>query len=119
MLTVNITESSPEALAVAEAEAHRRGVPIDEAFIPAHAPPPAPAGAPERWFVRGIQLNCSHCTKDLFRSRGVLLNTRGLTFLGLDWLNQSAHAMECAHCSLVQIFTDSPSRTQYDGGARV
>lgn len=109
LLTLQAAEQSPEVLALAEQEANRRGVPIDEAFIPREHEPGA-AGDAARWVAGGVPLACAHCKGDLLRERRVLLNTRGMSFLNLNWLNQGAHAMECAHCGLVQLFTVPPQR---------
>ncbi len=42
------------------------------------------------------------------------MNTRGLTFFGLDWLNQSATAMVCMRCGLVQLFTGAPGTSEQE-----
>jgi len=111
LLTTQADKNRPEVLAAAEAEANRRGVPIDPAFIP---PPNEEALAPEdaeqageasRFEAGGRTVVCTHCGHDLFESKDILLNTRGLTFFNLDWLNRSAMALLCANCGLVQIFT--------------
>jgi hypothetical protein len=108
MLTVNAKESTPEVLTLAEAEAKRRGVPIDEAFIPSASDESAPCEPLERYEICGAPVSCPHCKGDTFQSRDILLNTRGLTFLRLDWLNQSATAMICTQCGLVQLFAKPP-----------
>lgn len=114
MLTIDAKGHVPEVLAVAEAEANRRGVPIDEAFIPLPADEAISASQPCRLQAGGRPITCAHCGNESFDTREILLNTRGLTFLNLDWLNQSATAVVCAHCGLVQLFAAPPEAV--DGG---
>ncbi|KKM09925.1 hypothetical protein SY88_16905 [Clostridiales bacterium PH28_bin88] len=52
----------------------------------------------------GIQVICGHCKNDFFHKGNALLNTRGLTFLDLDWLNQSATTLICTRCGYVHWF---------------
>jgi uncharacterized protein len=108
MLTINVKEHAPEVLAVAEAEANRRGVPIDEAFIPPAAEECATTPQSSRFQAGGRPIACAHCRHELFETREILLNTRGLTFLSLDWLNRSAAALVCAKCGLVHVFAVPP-----------
>jgi predicted nucleic-acid-binding Zn-ribbon protein len=115
LLTIDAKEHSPEVLAAAEAEAHRRGVPIDEAFIPPAAGERATTAQPSRFEAGGKPIACAHCGNELFETREILLNTRGLTFLKLDWLNRSATALGCANCGLVQLFSAPPEAL--DGGS--
>lgn len=108
LLTTDAQRQSVEALTIAEAEAQRRGVPIDDAFIP---PPTKPqvGKAAGRFEAGGREVACGHCQGLVFQPREVLLNSRGLTFLNLDWLNRSATALVCANCGLVQLFTPPPT----------
>lgn len=50
---------------------------------------------------------CHACGGERFRRRTVLLNTRGFTFFGLDWLNPRATCYECLKCSYLHWFADS------------
>lgn len=52
----------------------------------------------------GIPVVCPHCQHDHFHYDKRLLNTRGLTFLDLDWLNESAHTLICVKCGNIQWF---------------
>lgn len=116
LLTVDAAGQTPDVLAAAEAEANRRGVPIDEAFIPAAETPESvetePAedadSAPSRFSVGDRMVTCHHCGGQKFTSKEVLFNTRGLTFFNLDWLNRSATALVCTNCTLVQLFMQPP-----------
>jgi predicted nucleic-acid-binding Zn-ribbon protein len=121
LLTVNVKETSSEVVAAATAEANRRGLPIDEAFIPSgdggDALPggaDAEASALLRFAAGGKAVACTHCRGDRFEAHEILLNTRGLTFLKLDWLNRSATALICGKCGHVQLFAEKP--TEIDEG---
>jgi predicted nucleic-acid-binding Zn-ribbon protein len=52
----------------------------------------------------GIQIFCHHCKYDHFHKGNALLNTRGLTFLDLDWLNESATTLVCHRCGFIHWF---------------
>lgn len=60
-----------------------------------HSDAPLPAG---------IALSCSHCGGTEFTERSALLNTRGLTWLGLDWLNEGARVFACSNCGHLEWF---------------
>lgn len=66
------------------------------------AVPPDPPGA--RYAAAGKPVTCPHCHRDTFHKGSALLNTAGLTFLDLDWLNRSATTLACARCGLIQWF---------------
>jgi|SRR5215831_527269 len=108
MLTVDAKNWSPDVLAAAEAEAQRRGLPIDEAFIPADSDGEVEAPQSTTLRISGRDIVCSHCSGERFFSRSVLLNTRGLTLVKLDWLNTAATALICRRCGLVQLFYPVP-----------
>lgn len=116
LLTVNAKESSGQVIAAATAEANRRGLPIDEAFIPPGDGGSGSSGDGEadaserlRFEAGGKPIACPHCREDRFEAREILLNTRGLTFLKLDWLNRSATALVCGRCGHVQLFAVRPA----------
>lgn len=62
-----------------------------------------------RYRVGEIALICPTCGHDEFDRKEVLMNTRGMTFIGMDWLNSSACALVCQKCSRVDMFAESPS----------
>ena len=45
----------------------------------------------QHYQVAGRDVRCPHCGADNFDTASALLNTAGLTLLGLDWANRSAH----------------------------
>jgi predicted nucleic-acid-binding Zn-ribbon protein len=51
-----------------------------------------------------IQIICMHCKHEHFEKGEALLNTRGLTFLELDWLNGSAITLACKRCGFIHWF---------------
>lgn len=54
--------------------------------------------------VKGKKLVCPICGYDQFQTRRTLMNTPGLTFLGLDWANRSADNFICDNCGHVLWF---------------
>ena len=48
--------------------------------------------------VGGRLLSCPVCGNDKFQQQRALLNTRGATFLGLDWSDRGAEANICLSC---------------------
>ncbi|MFI6942688.1 hypothetical protein ACIBI4_25725 [Streptomyces sp. NPDC050418] len=52
------------------------------------------------------QMHCPVCRGALFWEREVQLNTAGMTFMRLDWANDSATGIQCAQCSRLELFTD-------------
>ena len=53
---------------------------------------------------------CPHCAGEEFDEATALLNTTGLTLLGLDWANRSATTLVCIECGHVQWFLKSPTK---------
>lgn len=52
----------------------------------------------------GVQIICMHCKNEHFLEGNALLNTRGLTFFGFDWLNESAATLMCNRCGYIHWF---------------
>ena len=59
---------------------------------------------PKQVTYDGLVVKCSHCGEDQFFSSDVLLNTLGLTLLGLEWANRSAEVHACASCGHLEWF---------------
>lgn len=51
--------------------------------------------------IHGNQLKCPVCAHDQFWKRKTLMNTPGLTFLGIEWANQQAINFVCDSCGYV------------------
>jgi rubredoxin len=56
--------------------------------------------------VNGYELECPVCKSKEFITRKSLLNSRGLTLLGLDWTNQGAINYICKTCGYIYWFMD-------------
>ena len=56
--------------------------------------------------VAGSPLTCVVCGADRFTYREVKLNTTGLTFFDLDWLNRSGTGAICRRCGYLHTFVD-------------
>ncbi len=54
--------------------------------------------------VKGKAVRCPMCNHEWFWEKKVLLNSRGMTFIGLDWANRESRAMVCDDCGHVLFF---------------
>jgi len=54
--------------------------------------------------IKGKRLTCPFCGGTQFSTRKSLLNTRGATFLRLDWANRYATNYICTQCGYIQWF---------------
>lgn len=54
--------------------------------------------------IKGNTLKCVICGHDKFWHRTTLMNTKGVSFLGLDWANKEADNYVCGHCGYVHWF---------------
>ncbi|WP_277673948.1 hypothetical protein [Piscibacillus halophilus] len=59
-----------------------------------------------RYQVNDTEIKCIHCGHDRFQKDKALLNSRGLSFFDLDWLNDSANIAVCKKCSFMHWFAD-------------
>jgi len=123
LLTVEADQYRDEALDLARAEAARRGLvigdPAPEASsggatigtaLRAFGQGVATAFMPSPYTAAGKAVVCPHCGHDRFDSQSAVVNTRGLTFFGLDWLDKGATVLACTRCGLVQWFRTPPER---------
>jgi hypothetical protein len=60
-------------------------------------------GASKR-IVDGHELHCPICAHDEFWKRHTLMNTPGLTFLGVEWANRQAENYVCDSCGYILWF---------------
>lgn len=60
----------------------------------------------KQFSVNNRVVKCSHCETDLFYRSKAQLNTAGMSFLGLDWLNKSADILICRECGQVLWFLE-------------
>ncbi len=54
--------------------------------------------------IKGRKLTCPICGSTRFWTRKSLLNTRGLTFMELDWANKQAINYICDGCDYIVWF---------------
>ena len=60
----------------------------------------------ERFSVAGSPVRCSHCGGQDFAESTAMLNTPGMTLVGLDWANRTATVLVCATCGHVEWFVE-------------
>ncbi|MCP4155428.1 MAG: hypothetical protein GY757_47330 [bacterium] len=53
---------------------------------------------------------CPHCKGNEFAEDSALLITTGMTFLNLNWTNESATTLACTCCGRIQWFIKKPKR---------
>lgn len=63
-------------------------------------------------FVNGHPLKCPHCGGVNFTHDRAQLNTAGMTFLKLDWLNKSADTFICNDCGRIEWFLNAKMQTK-------
>lgn len=73
--------------------------------------PMKPDDTPRKYTVADKLVVCPHCGNDLFLTRASLLNTGGMTALGLDFLNREAANFVCSKCGHIQWFLP-PKKTK-------
>ncbi len=64
---------------------------------------------PTKFRIGSIPIICPLCHHDEFDQRSMLMNTSGMTFIGMDWLNKSACALVCQRCNRIELFAEAPS----------
>ena len=55
-------------------------------------------------------VQCSHCGGEEFTEGSAQLNTAGMTFIGLDWVNESATTLVCNACGKIDWFLQKPDK---------
>ena len=53
-----------------------------------------------------VKVTCVHCQHTKFGRSKALLNTRGMSFMDLDWLNESATTLICKRCGYIHWFAN-------------
>ena len=64
----------------------------------------------QHYSIAGTQVRCAHCGGQDFDTGKSLLNTTGLSLLGLDWANREATVLICTDCSHIDWFLEAPER---------
>ena len=70
------------------------------------------AMGPGQFAAGGVMVRCTHCQETEFERREAQLNTAGMTFLDLDWMNRGGTALVCTNCGLIQWFGKDPERLE-------
>lgn len=60
----------------------------------------------EHFVKRGQKLECIICKGTKFWTRETLMNTKGMSFLNLDWANKTATNYICNQCGYVHWFME-------------
>lgn len=55
-------------------------------------------------YVGNQQVICQFCRFDQFAERSIKMNTTGMSFFNLDWMNRSATGVVCERCGYVHMF---------------
>jgi uncharacterized protein len=55
-------------------------------------------------------VTCPHCSSKEFSEGTAQLNSVGMTFIGLDWADKSAHTLLCSKCGRVEWYMQKPER---------
>ncbi len=58
--------------------------------------------------IQGKPIVCPQCGHNQFDFGSALLNTPGMTFLGLDWANRTATILACKECGHIDWFLREP-----------
>ena len=67
---------------------------------------------PSEYSAAGKKVTCPHCGTAEFAEGSALLNSTGMTFVQLDWADQSATTLACTNCGMVQWFIRKPERLE-------
>lgn len=54
--------------------------------------------------ANGTPVTCVHCQHHQFDKSKALVNSRGMTFFDLDWLDESATVLICRQCGYIHWF---------------
>lgn len=65
---------------------------------------------PQRYSAAGRPIRCPHCDGVLFLASEFLNDSRGASFMGLEWLSPGATALTCVECTAMQLFAARPTR---------
>lgn len=63
----------------------------------------------DRYAVADQPVACAQCGYEEFVLGEALLNTVGMTLVGLDWANRSAYTLMCAQCGKMDWYGIEPT----------
>lgn len=64
----------------------------------------------DEYQITGQDIRCNHCGHNHFEQGEAQLNTALLSFVNLDWANQSASVLMCKNCSFIMWFGKTPQK---------
>ena len=67
------------------------------------------ANEPRGYAVASKPVRCPHCGGVEFAPGRALLNSRGRTAFGADWLDPSASILVCAECGRIEWYAQEPT----------
>lgn len=62
-----------------------------------------------RFRIGETPITCPLCRHDEFDRRSMLMDTSGMSFLGVEWLSDSACVLVCKKCKRIELFAETPS----------
>lgn len=65
---------------------------------------------PGQYVVEGKNVTCPHRGNQEFAVGSAQLNSAGMTFIGLDWADKTAHTLLCSNCGRIEWFMQRPKR---------
>ena len=54
--------------------------------------------------IANVKLKCHHCRQDRFTWREGLLDTKTMTFIGLEYFNKTSDQFVCTRCGFIHTF---------------
>ena len=67
------------------------------------------ATEPTAYSVAGRPVRCPHCGGSEFTPSSAMLNSRGRTAFGADWVDPSASILICAECGRIEWYVQKPT----------
>ena len=67
------------------------------------------ANEPTEYSVAGKRVHCPHCGGSEFAPSSAMLNSRGRTAFGADWIDPSASILICAECGRIEWYAQKPT----------
>jgi len=65
---------------------------------------------PGQYSVGGKKVTCPHCGNERFAAGTSQIPTAGLTFVGLEWAEQTAYTLLCSNCGRIEWYMQEPVR---------
>lgn len=62
--------------------------------------------------ILGKPVICAQCGGREFNEASALLNTPGMTFMGLDWANRTATILCCTRCGRIDWYLHQPEEVR-------